>query len=99
MIASREDGRNVERLTRDSFSHTRNRLCEIEYLDRPEQCFARVAAKIMTLSTDQTILNKRHRKACGRKLPHGRHTADPTAYDDDVEVITGLHLPSLPDGL
>jgi hypothetical protein len=50
----------------------------------------------MTLSTDQTILNERHRKACGRKLPHGRHAADPAAHDDDVEVITGFHLPSLP---
>jgi hypothetical protein len=46
----------------------------------------------MTLSTDQTILNERYRKAHRRKLSHGGHTANPTPYDDHVELFTSFHL-------
>jgi hypothetical protein len=49
----------------------------------------------MTLSSDQAILSESYRKACRRELSHCGHTADPAAYDDDVEVFTALHLPSL----
>ena len=80
----------------NSFSHTRNRLRQIEHLDRAKQCFARVAAPVMTLPTDQTILNEGYREACRRKLPHGGHTAHPAADDDHVEVFASFHLPSLP---
>jgi len=41
----------------------------------------------MTLSADQTILNKRYRKPYRRKLPHRGHTAHPAAHDDHVELI------------
>ena len=56
----------------------------------------RVAAPVVALSTDQTILNERYGKAYGRKLPHGGHTAHPAAHDDHVEVFANFHLPSLP---
>jgi hypothetical protein len=62
-VAFREDGRNVQSFIRNSFSHTRNCLREIEHLDRAKQRFARVAAPVMTLSTDQTILNATERPA------------------------------------
>ena len=98
MIASRfaKTAATSNPFARNSFSHTRNRLREIEHLDRAKQCFARVAAPVMTLPSDQTILNERYRKACRRKLPHSGHTAHPAAYDDHVEFFTSFHLPSLP---
>ncbi len=85
-VAFREDGRDVQPFARNSFSHTRNRLREIEHLDRAKQCFGRVAGPVMTLPTDQTILNERYRKACRREVPRGGHTARTAAYDDHVEL-------------
>jgi hypothetical protein len=93
LVAFREDGRNVQSFARNSFSHTRNCLREIEHLDGAKQRFAWVAAPVMALSTDQTILNERYGKAYGRKLPHGGHTADPAAHDNHVEVSASFHLP------
>jgi hypothetical protein len=92
-VAFREDGRDVQSFVRNSFSHTWNRLREIEHLDRAKQCFARVAAPVMTLPTDQTVLNERYRKADGRKLPHGGHTAHAATYDDHVELFTSHIYP------
>src|SRR5687768_4928731 len=86
-VAFREDGCNIQLFVPNSFSHTRNCLRKIEHLDRAEQCLARVAAPVVTLPTDQTILDERYRKACRCKLPHGGHTAHPAAYDDRVEVF------------
>jgi hypothetical protein len=95
-VAFSENGRNVQPSLRNSFSHTRDRLGKIEYLDWAKQRFARVAAPVMTLSTDQTILNQRYREADGRKPAHRGHTAHPATYDDHVEVFTSLHLPLFP---
>src|ERR1700757_4819093 len=91
-VAFREDGRDVRSVARNSLSHTRNCLCKIEHLDRAKQCFARIAAPVMTLPTDQAILNERYRKACRRKLPHGGHPTHPAAYNNHVEVFTSLAL-------
>jgi hypothetical protein len=95
-VAFSENGRNVQPSLRKSFSHTRDGLGKIEYLDWAKQRFAGVAAPVMTLSTDQTIFNERYREAGGRKPPDGGHTAHPATYDDHVEVFTSLHLPSFP---
>src|ERR1700760_342361 len=93
-VAFREDGRDVRSVARNSLSHTRNCLCKIEHLDRAKQCFARIAAPVMTLPTDQTILNERYRQACRRKLPDGGPTAHPAAQNEHVEVSTRFHLPN-----
>ena len=79
MIASRfaKTAATSSPFVRNSFSHARDRLREIEHLDRAKQCFARVAAPVMTLPSDQTILNERYRKACRRKLPDGGHYRPP----------------------
>ena len=36
---------------------------------------------------DETILNKRYRKAGRRKIAHGGHTAHPAAHNDHVELL------------
>ena len=98
MIASRfaKTAGNIRPFARNSLSHTRNCFRKIEHLDGAKQCFARVASPVMTLTTDQTILDESYRKACRRKLSHCGHAAHPAAYDDDVELSTARHLPSLP---
>jgi hypothetical protein len=92
-VAFREDGRNIQPFARNRFLHTRNSLRQIEHLDRTKQCSARVAGKIMTLPSDQTILYERYRKACRREFPHGGHTAHPAAYDDHVELCASHIYP------
>jgi hypothetical protein len=91
-VAFREDRLNVQ-LARNSRSHTRNRLCQIENLDRAKQCSGRVAGPITTLPTDQTILNERYQKACRRKLPRGGQRAHPAAQNDHVEVFASHIYP------
>jgi hypothetical protein len=87
LVAFREDSRNVQFFARDGLSHTRNCLREVEHLDRAKQCFARVAAPVMTFPTDQTILNERYRKARWREFPRGGHGAHPASHDNHVEVV------------
>ena len=76
VIPLRKDGRNVQSVARNSFSHTRNCFREIEHLDRAKQSLARIAPEVMALSSDQTILDERYLEARRRKLPHGGYTAD-----------------------
>ncbi|OBF34051.1 hypothetical protein A5724_17680 [Mycobacterium sp. ACS1612] len=60
-VALGEDGREIRSLVRNDLSHIRNSLGQVEHLDRSKECFARVAAEVLTLPTDQPILDKCYR--------------------------------------